>query len=313
VRPARLKPVKGVTAARPPGPDGADGRKPLLRGEELASALPPLLVAAERVAATVAQGVHGRRRVGQGETFWQYRRYQPGDTAASIDWRQSAKSDRAYVRQTEWEAAQSVWLWRDASASMRYRSSPGWLTKREASEVLLLALASLLTRSGERIALIGDGTPPASGRLTLQRAAMVLDRRQDDSASLPGVEMLPRHAQVVWFGDFLAPFEEIRRAIAAYTRLGVQGHVMQVLDPAEMSLPFRGRVLFEGCEGEGEVLFGRAEAVRDRYLAAFALHQQGVAALVRAAGWRLFTYRIDQPAPPPLLALYLALAQRLER
>ena len=42
------------------------------RAELLAERLPPLLVAAERVAMTVAQGVHGRRRVGVGETFWQF-------------------------------------------------------------------------------------------------------------------------------------------------------------------------------------------------------------------------------------------------
>src|SRR5690348_11078441 len=83
------------------------------RAEQLAAALPPLLVAAERVAATVAQGVHGRRRVGQGETFWQFRRYESGDPLPRIDWRESAKSQHVYVRETEWEAAQSVWLWRD--------------------------------------------------------------------------------------------------------------------------------------------------------------------------------------------------------
>ena len=93
------------------------------RAEQLASTLPPLLVAADRVAATVAQGVHGRRRVGQGETFWQFRQYQPGDAPQRIDWRESAKSQRLFVRETEWEAAQSVWLWRDTSASMDYGSS----------------------------------------------------------------------------------------------------------------------------------------------------------------------------------------------
>src|SRR3954462_14861879 len=92
-------------------------------GEQLAAALPPLLVAAERVASTVAQGVHGRRRVGQGETFWQFRQYQPGDAATRIDWRESAKSQRLYIRETEWEAAQSVWLWRDPSGSMDYSSA----------------------------------------------------------------------------------------------------------------------------------------------------------------------------------------------
>ncbi|MEM7026364.1 MAG: DUF58 domain-containing protein, partial [Pseudomonadota bacterium] len=65
--------------------------------EQLADRLPPLLVAAERVASTVAQGVHGRRRVGVGETFWQFRPYQHGDASARIDWRQSAKAGQLFL------------------------------------------------------------------------------------------------------------------------------------------------------------------------------------------------------------------------
>src|SRR5919202_2331648 len=128
--------------------------------EQLAARLPPLLVAAERVAATVAQGVHGRRRVGQGDSFWQFRQYQPGDAPQRIDWRESAKSQRVYIRETEWEAAQSVWLWRDSSPSMDYSSAAyitgaDWPTKRDRAELLLVALASLLLRGGERLTLLG--------------------------------------------------------------------------------------------------------------------------------------------------------------
>ena len=94
------------------------------QAEQLADRLPPLLVAAERVAATVAQGVHGRRRVGVGETFWQFRPYQPGDPTSRIDWRLSARSTQLFLRELEWEAAESVWLWsRSFSASMAYRST----------------------------------------------------------------------------------------------------------------------------------------------------------------------------------------------
>jgi len=112
------------------------------RAEHLASRFPPLMVAAERVATTVAQGVHGRRRVGQGETFWQFRDYELGDTPQLIDWRQSAKSDRVFVRELEWEAAQSVWIWRDLSPSTDWRSSaalPKNSPKSDAFTVLITA------------------------------------------------------------------------------------------------------------------------------------------------------------------------------
>ncbi|MEN8196305.1 MAG: DUF58 domain-containing protein, partial [Pseudomonadota bacterium] len=131
------------------------GAAPRQEAERLGSALPPLLVEAERVAQTVAQGVHGRRRVGQGETFWQFRRYQPGDPTTAIDWRQTAKSQAVFVRETEWEAAQSVWLWRDSSPSMDYASGAELPPKQERAELLLLAAAALLVRGGERVALLG--------------------------------------------------------------------------------------------------------------------------------------------------------------
>ena len=139
------------------------------RAEQLAATLPPLMVQAERVAATVAQGVHGRRRVGQGETFWQYRRYLPGDSPRAVDWRRSAKSDLVFVRETEWEAAQTVWLWRDTSASMRWRSRRDLPEKADRAELLLRALGLLLVGAGERIALFGEGLPPTTGRTALLR------------------------------------------------------------------------------------------------------------------------------------------------
>jgi uncharacterized protein (DUF58 family) len=280
----------------------------LARAETLAAALPPLLVAAERVAATVSQGVHGRRRVGQGETFWQFRRFETGDAVSRIDWRQSAKTDHIFLRQTEWEAAQSVWLWRDGSPSMDYRSQPGQPAKRDHADLLLLALASLLCRGGEHVALLGSDRAPSTGRAVLDRLSLALERQAKRTASVPELEALPRYARVVLFGDWLAPLDRIAALIGALARSGVGGHLVQVVDPAETTLPFSGRVLFEGPEAEGDVLFGRVETVRTAYLEAFAAHRRGLAALTRAAGFGLFVHATDRPLPPTLLALWLALS-----
>lgn len=303
-----------IGAAPPPETDRRlarpeSGARLLSRGEALASSLPPLLVAAERVAATVSQGVHGRRRVGNGETFWQFRQYQPGDSAQRIDWRQSAKSDRLYVRETEWEAAQSVWLWRDGSPSMRWRSSKNRVTKLERADLLMLALASLLARGGEHLALLGQRAPPMAARTAIRRLAAMLERDGMPAGNLPAAEPLPRYARAVLFGDFLSPLEELRRTIADFAKRGVRGHLMHILDPAEETLPFAGRVMFSGSEGEGEVLFGRVEAVRQQYGAAFARHLAGLRDLVRDLTWTIVSHRTDQPPETALLALYFALAE----
>jgi len=279
----------------------------LSRAEALAAVLPPLLVAAERVAATISQGVHGRRRVGAGETFWQFRAYQPGDSTQRIDWRQSARTERVYIRENEWEAAQSVWLWCDRSESMRWRGGRDRPTKLERAELLTLALASLLTRGGERATLLGSGVPPSSGRATLRRLAAALQQR-GLALSLPPAEPLPRDGRLVMLGDFLAPVDGLRQSIAGFARRGVRGHLLQVFDPAEATLPFSGRVLFEGAESEGRVLFGRTETIRDDYRAAFTRHQAAVRDAALQAGWTVQAHATDHPPQTALLTLYLALA-----
>jgi uncharacterized protein (DUF58 family) len=283
------------------------------RAEQAAAVLPPLLVAAERVAVTVAQGVHGRRRVGQGETFWQFRQYQPGDAAARIDWRESAKSQRLYVRETEWEAAQSVWLWRDPSASMDYTSAdyvPGadWPTKRERAELLLVALASLLVRGGERLSLLGSSIAPMSGRIALSRIAELMDRDSREADSLPAFEPLPRAAQLVLIGDFLSPLDTVNHAIARYAAAGLNGHMLQVVDPAEQDLPFDGRVRFEGVEEQDNVVISRVEGVRSEYADRFRRHREGLAAIAASLGWSFGFHRTDHPPHLALLALYAALS-----
>lgn len=282
------------------------------RAEQLAATLPPLLVAAERVASIVSQGVHGRRRVGTGETFWQYRRYQPGDAAQRIDWRQSAKRRHVFVRENEWEAAQSVWLWADASPSMRYRSGLAAETKAERAALLLLALAVLLVRGGEQIALLGEAARPAAGSAALSRiaAALAHAERIEDQASLPPAAALPRHAQVVLIGDFLSPFEEIEALVKHYVGRGLRGHLVEIVDPAEEILPFAGRSVFSGLEGEGEILIGRPESLRAAYAARMKARRAALADLARAGGWRHITHHTDQPAQVALLALYAALASR---
>lgn len=277
------------------------------RAELLASALPPLLIEAERVASTVMQGVHGRRRAGQGEAFWQFRRYAQGDPITRIDWRQSARTQAVFVRENEWEAAQSVWLWRDASTSMAYRSKSSYPTKRDRADLLLLATAAMLLRGGERTALLGQGGPPANSRATLIRLATSLDQ-ENDEAGLPPSVLLPRYGRVVLFGDFLSPLDEIAAKLAGFAGAGAEGHLVQVLDLAERSLPFKGRVRFEGMEGEGTMLARRAEQLRDEYQGRLAEHCAGIADLARGLGW---TYRIHDTSQSPeaaLLALYSVLA-----
>ena len=275
--------------------------------EELAARLPALVVAAERVAVTVAQGVHGRRRVGQGEAFWQFRRYEMGDAMGRIDWRQTAKRERVFVRETEWEASQTVYVWRDASPSMRWRSSDALPEKGHRVDILTLALISLLVRGGERTALIGEDLRPSAGRGAISRFAERIVRGRD-GPGLPPAAPLPRHSQVVLVGDFLSPLPEVDAAFRAIAGRGVKGHVMQVTDPAEEDLPYTGRTRFEGLEDEGHALIPRVESVREDYQRRFKEHRAGLADIARAVGWTFMTHTTEHTAELALLTLYQVLA-----
>jgi uncharacterized protein (DUF58 family) len=286
-----------------------------LTAEALGARLPPLLVAADRVASTVAQGVHGRRRVGQGDSFWQFRRFVSGDPLARIDWRQSAKSVRGapegwFIRETEWEAAQTVSLWRDASASMRWRSRQASVEKRDRANLLLLSLASLLLRGGERVTMMQQDARPVTSRSGLDRLVADLEAAADDDNGLPPPVRLPRHGTVVLFSDFLSPLQEIRALIGRFAAVPVTGYLLQILDPAETALPYQGRIRFRGMEHEGEALIPRAESVRDAYAERLKAQQDGLASICTTAGFGFGVHRSDHPPEMALLTLYQALAAR---
>jgi uncharacterized protein (DUF58 family) len=207
------------------------------------------------------------------------------------------------VRETEWEAAQTVALWRDGGETMRWKKA-GPVEKAERAELLLLALAALLYRGGERVRLIGGETRPIA---SLDRLAALLDRLPAGTG-LPPEAPLPRHAQVVLIGDFLAPLADIQHAVGRLAAIPVRGHIVQVLDPAEALLPYEGRVRFEGMRREVSTLIARVEGVREEYANRLAAQQDGLAAICRAAGWGFSIHRTDHPPEAALLSLYAALA-----
>src|SRR5437016_6699638 len=137
-------------------------RKATGAGRTLSATMPRLILEARRVAATVIHGLHGRRRAGTGENFWQFRRFMSGEPSSRVDWRRSARDDHLYVREREWEAAHTIWIWPDLSPSMEFASPLGRETKRDRALVLAFALGELLVRGGERVGIPGTMRPTAN-------------------------------------------------------------------------------------------------------------------------------------------------------
>ena len=276
------------------------------RAETLGQSLPALLAEAEHLAATLMLGEHGRRRAGQGDEFWQYRPAHSGDAARSIDWRRSARSDAHFVREREWQAAQSVTLWVDQARSMAFSGAKDRAPKLDRARLLALALAVLLLRGGERVGLAGV-TPAKPGRAQLLELLAGLESEDTQDYGAPIVDGMVAHGRAVFLSDFLGQLEPLEAALAAASDRGVKGILLQVLDPAEEDFPFDGRTIFESMTGAMRHETQNAGDLRTRYLDRLAERKDRLTALAAAMGWHYHCHHTGTPAQSALLWAYGAL------
>src|SRR6187551_4064284 len=170
----------------------------------LAETLPRLILEARKIAATVIHGLHGRRRAGPGENFWQYRRFLSGEPARRVDWRRSARDGVLYVREQEWEAAHTVWIWPDRSPSMHFTSPLVWETKLDRALVIAFALAEVLVEGGERVGIPGLMRPSAS-RNIIEKMAEIMVHDGSARASLPPTFAPSPQSEVLVLSDPWSP------------------------------------------------------------------------------------------------------------
>src|SRR5438874_4389210 len=295
-----------VTAAADPTEEAAT-RRAAAGARALTAAMPRLILEARRVAATIIHGLHGRRRAGTGENFWQFRRFMSGEPAARVDWRRSARDDNLYVREREWEAAHTVWIWPDRSPSMAFASALVWETKLDRALVVAFALAEVLVEGGERVGIPGLMRPSAT-RNIIERMAETIVHDPTERASLPPSFAPSPQSEIVLLADLWSPIADVHRTIAQLSANGAHGHVVQIVDPAEETFPFSGRVEFIDPEDGHSITVGRAEAWRDEYRARVERHRAEIRAETDRLGWSFIIHRTDRPASELLLALHTRMA-----
>jgi uncharacterized protein (DUF58 family) len=281
------------------------------RAESASSVLPPLLVEAERIAATMILGDHGRKRAGPGESFWQYRPYSFGDSTQRIDWHKSARSDRVFIRENEWEAANTLWLWTSSHPSMDFRSHLSTVSKRERAQLLTLAMGSLAVRAHERIGAIGSPDSPDHSRTSLIRIADWL--LGTSAGTLPSFTRMPRFSSALLVSDFFDPIADITRAVTSLASAGMHGHLVQVLDPAEESLPYTGRIEFQEMAGPMKYLSAKTETLREAYGAKLENHREALRELSRRVGWTFSVHRTDEPPARHLMMLHALVSGAMGR
>jgi uncharacterized protein (DUF58 family) len=284
--------------------DGPAVGRAVGEGRTLAASMPRLILEARRVAATVMHGLHGRRRAGPGENFWQYRRFVSGEPASRVDWRRSARDDHLYVREQEWEAAHTVWIWPDRSPSMYFASPLVRDTKLYRTLVIALALAEVLVEGGERVGVPGLMRPTGS-RNVIDMIAQAVAYDSSERTSLPPTFAPSPLAEVVLLSDLWSDIGDVRRTITQLSGSGAHGHVVQIVDPAEESFPYWGRIEFIEPESGGRITAGRAENWRADYIARVARHRAEIKSETDRLGWSFAIHRTDRPASELLLSLHM--------
>jgi uncharacterized protein (DUF58 family) len=296
------------TPVTPPLGQGPAGAL-LSEAAGLSEVLAHLSLEARQVASQVALGIHGRRRAGTGEEFWEFRPFRDGESAARIDWRRSARDDRLYVREREWESASTHWLSLDLSPSMRFRSKVAQAAKLHRGAVLALALGDVLVHAGERVGLAGQ-TPPLASRAIILRLADALFRQEatGERNPFPDTRLMRERDHLVLISDFIAPLEELAENIARIAHRGLRATLVLLRDPAEETFPFSGEVEFESLESEARWRVGEARDMAARYKARISAHSEGLRDLALRHGFGFIRHITDQSAATALLAL----AARLE-
>ena len=275
----------------------------IVEAKRLAARLTRIGLEARRIAASIVQGAHGRRRPGVGESFWQFRPFMPGEAALLVDWRRSAREERLFVREREWEGAQTFWLWADRSSSMNFKSHLSPVSKADRALVLMLAAAEILVRNGERVGLIGATRPSASRSIIERLAEAIVATDAETQGDIPGNVMLNRRSEAVLIGDFLAPESEIALALEPMARLGARGHLIMIADPVEEVFPYAGQAMLSEDERGMRLRVGDAAAFGGRYRERLSRHRGAIAEMCRRLNWTFALHRTDRAATEALVSL----------
>jgi uncharacterized protein (DUF58 family) len=242
------------------------------------AAIDDLELAARIVVEGLRAGAHRSPFHGYSTEFRQHRPYRAGDDLKYLDWKLFARTDRLYTRQFRETTNLSVMLALDTSASMAY--PPAGVSKFRYGQIITAALAYLVSDQGHAVGLMtmtgGKLTyvPARGGRPHLRSLLARLDGLtaagtwEADRVIARGAQLLDRRGIVIVLSDFYDREEETRRELRRVAQRGHDVAMMQLVTPAELSLPFTGHIELEDLESGERRLVDPADVAAD-YAAAF--------------------------------------------
>lgn len=281
------------------------------KAENIAANIPNLALRANKIAESILTGLHNKKKVGPGESFWQFRKYEHGDPAQLIDWHRTAKTNELFIQERELETVQNVDLWRDTSASMHYSSNENIETKIDRANLIIMALSIILAKSGENISLNGHKQKPLRGRAATDFIAREIHKKVKNSfIENPNFSSIKNNSHVIVIGDFLNPISQIEESLKKLTDKNTQGCFVHISDPSEHLLPFKGRVNFKSLEDTNSILIGNVESIKKDYLYKINSHYKKLRDLVFSYSWQYISHITSNLPEEAVRNLFLSLAQR---
>lgn len=183
-------------------------------------------------------GSHGQRKSGSGTDFWQYREYREGDPAHKIDWRKSARSDTAYIRDREWEIAQTIALWLDQSPSMHHVYEAHKLSKYQYAAILAYILSTKFIYAGERLSFLSPTIKSCTSKAGLANIAEILAMDHSATDNYNGINK----SFPILLSDFWGEISTVEEQIRGLTSNNYKGLILQIVAAEELSLPYKGRL-----------------------------------------------------------------------
>ena len=269
-----------------------------------------LLIRARSVVEGAIAGMHRSPHRGSSVEFAEYKEYSPGDEIKHIDWKAFGRVDKYYVKQFEDETNLICHLVLDGSGSMDFGSEG--VTKLDYARTLAASFSYFLLRQGDAVgALVFDDQPglflpPSSKSRHLDDVLQVLGSipgsgRTDVAAALRSLaERVRRRGMMMIFSDMLDDAERVMNIAKVMRKRRQEVVVFHIIDPAEIDLPYEGLTIFEGLEGDGELLVD-PDDIRAQYQQEFQGHIDTIASQCLDGDIEYFRVSTTDPLEPVLL------------
>lgn len=265
-----------------------------------------LQIKARSLVEGIIAGLHRSPHRGGSVEFAEYVEYSPGHEIRHIDWKVYAKTDKYYVKQYEDETNLRAYVVVDSSGSMAFQSEDAPISKLDYASYLSAAFAHLFLRQGDAVGAMSFNAEerqflPASARRShLDDIFYLLDNQPGaggtslDQALRTIAERANRRSVVLLISDFLDAESEAMTLLRVLRHRRIDVAAFHVVDPAEVTLPYEGMMLFEGMEGEGELLVD-ADDLRDAYIERMQEHLAYVQRECEAADIEYLRFPTTQP------------------